>query len=100
MGQYEEAIISFENALRLNPRRYPTMLEFAKLLLPEHKEAEIYDSELLRRAERSGDHFIWVTRHERARQLLHEAARLNPMLRDEVVAVMQRHNLEIDAKLQ
>ena len=78
LGRPEDAQNSFEAALGLNPRHYPTMLSLAKLLLRRSVAVE-EEAEGLLRGQSS---------RERAVELLEEAVNLNPGLRPEVEALL------------
>lgn len=68
-GNRTAAAESYRTALELNPRHYPSLLALGKLMLAATKETADGDM-------------------ERARDVLREASRLNPLLRDEVDALL------------
>jgi len=68
-GNRTAAAESYRTALELNPRHYPSLLALGKLMLAATEETADGDV-------------------ERARDVLREASRLNPLLRDEVAALL------------
>eukprot|EP00746_Dinoflagellata_sp_MGD_P020517 gnl/MRDRNA2_/MRDRNA2_147812_c0_seq1.p1 gnl/MRDRNA2_/MRDRNA2_147812_c0~~gnl/MRDRNA2_/MRDRNA2_147812_c0_seq1.p1 ORF type:complete len:448 (-),score=95.31 gnl/MRDRNA2_/MRDRNA2_147812_c0_seq1:199-1542(-) len=109
LRQPEQAEESLEKALRLNPRRYPTLLALARLLLIEPRSKVTLDIDAAIEAMAAEDlaprgsgaanatgsarKLLLTQRRERARELLKEAACLNPILRPEVESILKQHDL-------